>query len=177
MPGSNPAAREPSPAGAPISRNERAAPADRNPVATDTHRVQSGDTFASLAKNYYGNERYARFLKESNPQLAASESLSPGAVVRIPATPKDAASDPSPTSPSGGKLASPATPSAGAPAAAAKHAGKTYQVRTGDSFYSIARSVLGDSKRWKELYELNRKVVRDDPKSLRPGQVLTLPER
>ena len=76
----------------------------------------------------------------------------------------------------GGKSASLATPTSAGPTAA-KLGGKTYQVRTGDSFYRIARTVLGDSKRWKELYELNRKVVRDDPKTLRPGQVLTLPER
>ena len=174
-PASNPAALNPAGAGAP--RTERPVPADRNLVATDTHRVQSGDTFASLAKNYYGNERYARFLKESNPQLGASENLSPGSVVRIPATPKDVAPDPTTSSSNGGKLSSPATPSAGAPAVGGTRGGKTYQVRTGDSFYSIARSTLGDSKRWKELYELNRTVVRDDPKSLRPGQVLTLPEK
>lgn len=175
--GSYPAAREPSSSVPGSMRTVRPNSNDRSAVATDTHRVQPGDTFASLAKNYYGSESYARFLKESNPQLAGSGILSPGSVVNIPATPKETASDPNATPSKGSKLASPVTPATGASPGAVKQSGKTYQVRTGDSFYSIARSALGDSKRWKELYEMNRKVVRDDPKSLRPGQVLTLPER
>lgn len=150
---------------------------DRVGIAVDTHRVQPGDTLAALAKTYYGNERYARFLKESNPQSASAEPLTPGTVIRIPANPTDTAPDRSAARVGAAPLASPVTAPTSRADSSGKSAGKTYQVRTGDSFYSIARTVLGDSKRWKDLYELNRKAVRDDPKNLRPGQVLTLPER
>jgi nucleoid-associated protein YgaU len=52
---------------------------------------------------------------------------------------------------------------------------RTYRVQSGDSFYAIARDVLGDADRWKELLELNSSLVDGDPVKLRPGQVLRLP--
>jgi nucleoid-associated protein YgaU len=52
---------------------------------------------------------------------------------------------------------------------------RTYVVKAGDTFYDIAREVLGSASRWKELFELNRDLVHGDPKRLRAGQVLTLP--
>ncbi len=52
---------------------------------------------------------------------------------------------------------------------------RTYQVKTGDSFYGIARDVLGDANRWNELLALNREKVDSNPNRLRVGQVLVLP--
>jgi len=54
---------------------------------------------------------------------------------------------------------------------------RTYRVKAGDSFYSIARDVLGDPKRWQELLELNRDAVGGDPTHLQIGQALVLPEQ
>ena len=51
----------------------------------------------------------------------------------------------------------------------------TVTVRGGDTLGGIARRVLGDSRRWKELHELNRGVIGDDPARLRIGQVLRMP--
>jgi nucleoid-associated protein YgaU len=48
-------------------------------------------------------------------------------------------------------------------------------VRAGDSFYSIARDVLGDASRWRELLELNSALVDGEPTNLRVGQVVQLP--
>ena len=50
----------------------------------------------------------------------------------------------------------------------------TYTVARGDCLYSIARNVLGDEKRWKELYDLNSSSIKD-PSLIHAGQVLTLP--
>ncbi|MDX2036240.1 MAG: LysM peptidoglycan-binding domain-containing protein [Isosphaeraceae bacterium] len=50
----------------------------------------------------------------------------------------------------------------------------TYRVRTDDTLRSIARDVLGDSRRDRELLELNRALI-SDPRRLTPGQVLVLP--
>ncbi|UCE58343.1 MAG: LysM peptidoglycan-binding domain-containing protein [Phycisphaerales bacterium] len=52
---------------------------------------------------------------------------------------------------------------------------RTYTVKPGDSFYAIARTVLGDASRWKHLFALNRDLVGGDPKKLQVGQVLALP--
>ncbi len=59
----------------------------RGEVAVDTHRVQRGDTFSSLAERYYGSAKFARFLVENNPQLAGPDQLRVGAIVRIPPRP------------------------------------------------------------------------------------------
>lgn len=141
-------------------------------AAVDTHRAQAGDTMTSLAERYYGDPALAGFLASSNPQLQEPTRLQPGQIVKIPPRPKDerrAGQTPvqtPPTSPAktppGGVAKTPAT-------------AKTYTVKPGDSFYKIARDHLGSAARWKELHELNKQLVGNDPTRLKPGQVLTLP--
>ena len=50
-----------------------------------------------------------------------------------------------------------------------------YKVRRYDTLRSIARDILGDSRRADELYDINRDVIAD-PTRLVPGQLLELPE-
>jgi nucleoid-associated protein YgaU len=52
---------------------------------------------------------------------------------------------------------------------------RNYQVKAGDSFYKIAKEQLGDSSRWKELFQLNKDRVGGDPTNLRVGQTVILP--
>lgn len=52
---------------------------------------------------------------------------------------------------------------------------KTYKVKKGDCLYNIAKSQLGDSSRWKEIYNLNKSVIGGNPNLIYPGQVFTLP--
>ena len=49
-----------------------------------------------------------------------------------------------------------------------------YTVRRGDSFSLLAKARLGDAKRWKELFDLNRDRI-DDPNMLSIGAVIRLP--
>jgi nucleoid-associated protein YgaU len=51
---------------------------------------------------------------------------------------------------------------------------KTYKVKKGDTLSGIAKSKLGDAKRWPELFVLNRARIRHRDR-LTVGQVLTLP--
>ena len=129
-------------------------------AAVETHRVQAGDTMSSLSERYYGSVKYMRFLIDSNPQVADPDKLTIGMSLKIPAKP---ASGAVPTTASGTK-ARPADP-----------ARRTYKVQPGDTFYEIARSQLGSSSRWQELFELNKEIVHGDPKRLHVGQVLVLP--
>ncbi len=51
---------------------------------------------------------------------------------------------------------------------------RTYTVKSGDSLSSIAKKQLGDANRWREIFLLNRAIIRD-PDRIFAGQVLALP--
>jgi len=53
---------------------------------------------------------------------------------------------------------------------------RTYTVRPGDSLSKIAKSLLGDAKKWRVLYEANKEVVGSNPDLIQPGQVLKIPK-
>lgn len=123
-------------------------------VAVDTHKVQQGDTVASLAKMYYGDEKHTAFLMASNPQILDARRLRVGMSIKLPSIDDGlTGSDEKQQS-----------------------ASNTYQVQPGDTFYGIARDKLGDSSRWQELFDLNKSLVHGDPTRLRPGQVIDLPK-
>jgi phospholipase C len=67
---------------------------------------------------------------------------------------------------------------AGSPAASAAENVPTvpvfYTVQPGDSLSSIAKARLGSVDRWRELYQLNRSVIGNNPNHLVVGEVLTL---
>jgi len=139
----------------------------RHAAAPETHKVQPGDSLATLAQTYYGGSKYAKFLADSNPQIADPAKLTPGTTVKIPALPPDIDA----------KLSAANNAKPSKAAVTTNAAGKrTYKVQPGDSFYRIAKSQLGDANRWKELFNLNKTVVHNDPTQLQVGQTLVLPE-
>jgi nucleoid-associated protein YgaU len=142
-------------------------------VAVDLHRVQAGDTFSSLALRYYGSVRHAELLIDSNPHVRDPGRMAIGTVIKIPPlSPQEKVST--------GTGATPATTGTGGKAATGGTGGtagaRTYRVKPGDTFYAIARDVLGDASRWKSLFELNKELVHGDPKRLQIGQVIRLPK-
>jgi nucleoid-associated protein YgaU len=151
---------------APASRQAgRPAVADAPTAAVDLHRVQPGDTFSSLAEIYYGDAKHAQFLLDSNPQIGDATRLEVGAEIKIP--PLSATAQASSTDARVVKTASPAQRSSNR---------RTYTVKAGDTFYGIARDVLGDASRWKELLAMNEALVKGDPTRLQVAQVIVLPE-
>lgn len=58
-----------------------------------------------------------------------------------------------------------------APAAAER----TYTVQDDDWLIKIAGEQLGDEDRWREIYELNRELIGENPDLIYPGQVFRLP--
>jgi nucleoid-associated protein YgaU len=163
-PGSPIVATKPQPSGAPSETK-----LDLDKAAVDTHRVQPGDSLASLAQTYYGNAKYASFLADSNPGISDPAKLALGATIKIPPLPLDIDARMA--------NAAPARVREGILAPAASATGKrTYKVKTGDSFYRIAKEQLGNAERWKELLALNKALVHGDPTQLQPGQTLVLPD-
>ena len=53
---------------------------------------------------------------------------------------------------------------------------RTYTVVAGDSMSKIAKKLLGDSNRWKEIHQLNADTVKN-PNLIHPGQVLKIPDK
>lgn len=134
---------------------------DTSKAAVDVHRVQPGDTFATLAQMYYGSPKYASFLMKANPAITDPTRLRAGTTLRIPPLAEDsrrAARD---------RKSLPRTTTRGG--------ARTYTVKRGDSFYKIARDQLGDANRWRELLQLNSALVHGDPKRLQIGHVIVLP--
>lgn len=52
--------------------------------------------------------------------------------------------------------------------------GGTYKIRKGDTLKNIARQKLGDSRRWAEIWKLNKKKIRD-PDKLKVGIEIRIP--
>lgn len=53
---------------------------------------------------------------------------------------------------------------------------KIYVVKSGDSLSRIAKTELGDSARYGEIYKLNEKLIGRDANLIRPGQKLVMPK-
>lgn len=53
--------------------------------------------------------------------------------------------------------------------------GRTYTVVSGDNLSKIAKKLLGDASRWREIHELNKVAIKN-PDLIHPGQVLNIPD-
>ena len=126
------------------------------------HTVAAGDTLSEIADLYYGRAGRFGVILEANPHLEGPHALKIGAIITIPAPPDPVSAKAARTT------ARPSRPPSHA-------AATTYRVRRGDSFYSIARAHYGSGLRWTEVFELNKELVKNDPKRLRPGMVIRLP--
>ena len=52
---------------------------------------------------------------------------------------------------------------------------RTYTVVAGDNLSKIAKKLLGNAGRWREIHELNKDVIKN-PDLIHPGQVLKIPD-
>lgn len=138
----------------------------------ETHTVRAGDTLQSLAKAYYGDQRYVKVLQDANPQVTNGASLAVGGVINIP----DAPDGPPPTDAQASTAGAAKTANATQPPAG-DATGRTHKVVNGDTLYEIAQSTLSQGSRWKEIYELNKDRIGKDPAALKVGQVLKLPAK
>ena len=49
-----------------------------------------------------------------------------------------------------------------------------YQIKRGDTLFSIAKAQLGDAKRWEAIVKVNPGL---DPKALKVGTIIKLPKK
>jgi len=53
---------------------------------------------------------------------------------------------------------------------------RTHTVVRGDNLYNITRTKTGNPQNWRELYELNKVTIGNNPNLIFPGQILNIPE-
>jgi nucleoid-associated protein YgaU len=147
-----------------------------SPGAPRTHVIKTGETFTSIARSVYGDGRYYLQILKANPGLEPS-ALKPGTRINLP----DLAQVSSGESRTPGRTSRNARGGEGAGATAAGAPSidrKTqYKVESGDSLYKIAEKLYGDGTRMDALYEANKQAIGPDPRKLKLGMVLKLPEQ
>lgn len=142
------------------------------------HKIAAGDTLAAISQKYLGDARRVSEILAANPQIRDPRRLKIGDLIVIPVAAEPDGSGTATAAPPRGDPAGTADNTKGRslseqpPAAPAR----TYQVKEGDTFYGIAKVLYGDGTRWHEIYAMNKAELKNDPKRLRPGMVLNLPE-
>lgn len=112
-----------------------------------THTVAKGETLGDISATHYGTTKHWRKIVEANPGLDPAR-LKIGQVIQIPAVETAAAA----VTPGGAD---------------------TYTVKKGESYYTIAKKMLGSSSRWREIERLNSIPAEE----LRAGAVIKLPAK
>jgi nucleoid-associated protein YgaU len=134
-----------------------------------TYVIGKGDTLASIAQREYGSKALAQKVYEHNRAVIGKpNAMKIGTRIELP--PIEVLT--------GQPKAEPVQPSLPEPASvvdAQQPTGRRYTVKPGDNLGSIAKSQLGSTKRWQDLLAANSKVLRD-PKQLKPGMTLVIPE-
>lgn len=148
----------------------------KSAVAGAKYVVLAGDTLYAIAGKHYGKRggKFVRAIVEANRDtLPDPNKLRVGVVLVLPkmdVKAKVAAS--SVNAPAGG--------GSGATTATKTTANKLrefewYQVRKGDRYASIAREKLGDARRWRELFEMNKDKF-PNPDRIRDGVLIKIPK-
>lgn len=152
----------------PAASNERSARTvtpDRRTAATRRHTIARNDTLEGIALRYFNDRRRVDDIMRANPGIDPRRLKIGDEIILPAAAPTQTAAD---DTVAGNRSTATDRAERTAPA-------KTHTVREDESFYSIAQARLGSGARWRELFELNRALVKDDPRRLRPGMVLQLP--
>jgi len=146
-----------------------AAPADVKasaPVAGGTHVVRSGETFSSIAQAAYGSAAYYPALLRANPNVNPN-NLKLGTTITLPQLAEVKATAERPTSPVAASVAQDVK----------IDTTRQYKVQSGDSLYKISLKLYGKSTYVDRIYDANKQSIGADPKKLKLGMILELPEK
>ena len=114
-----------------------------NTGSASTYTVNAGDTLWDIAQSQLGNgSRYKEIMTLNG---LTSDIIQPGQVLKLPV---------------------------GGASNAGSDTTKTYTVKTGDTLWDIAQTLLGNGARYKEIVSLNNL----HSSIIYPGQVLKIPE-
>lgn len=150
------------------------------PAAERWHIVVANDSLFALSKKYYGDGKHWKKLAEANKgRMGDNNTLRPGVRLLIPdaaaiglagATPAAVPAKPVAAKPE----TKPQTKAETKSATPTTTAGRTYEVKKGDTLGEISMRELGTSKRAGEIITLNNLK---DANSIRVGQKLKMPAK
>jgi len=151
------------------------------------HYVKEDETLWGLAERYYGSGGEWRTIVEANPgRIPENHRVRAGVRLVIPNKASvmqhqrltDAVDIGEPTRDTSATTRITRTPRRSAPStdrqALASSDVRSIVVKPHDTLSSLAGRYLGDEKRWRELYEFNKRTI-DDPDVLPAGVKLVLP--
>ncbi|HID62576.1 MAG TPA: LysM domain-containing protein [Anaerolineae bacterium] len=124
----------------------------KSPATSEKYKVQSGDTLMGISRKLFnGDPQYWDEIADLN-DIKAPYTIYPGQELKLPKKGKE-------------------TVQASAQSQASTP--KTYTVQSGDCLMGIARELLGDPHRWREIADLNGI---GPPYTIYPGRELKVPE-
>ncbi len=130
------------------------------------HYVKPGETLWEIADRYLNDGSQWKQIAAANAaQVDRNNNVAAGARLVIPSGAALAQA----TQPGGSAGAIDITPRGG-------QVPTLYTVKAGDSLYKIAQTTLGDGKRFREIYELNRDQMKNE-NTLKQGMKLKVPAR
>jgi nucleoid-associated protein YgaU len=179
----------------PLSRRRiPSTPAQPRP---NTYLVKEGDSLYTIAVRTMGKGYYWKRIQKANPALIEDPNLlRPGMKLKIPSSPTPTDATRRVVRPSTSRQILPGTTRVADTAnssvqvhtatrspltlrtsrtlTATTTLARTYKVQPGDSLTKIADSVLKSTKRWREIYDLNRDKL-SSPNHVTVGMVLKMP--
>lgn len=129
-----------------------------------THRVQTGETYVSIAKMIYGSTRYTSTIEKANPGIDPRR-LKPGMNINLP-DPQQVKSE-----------SAEGSAQTASSRQEAKLGANEYRVVSGDTLERISRKQFGTSTLQDEIYRLNESTIGSDRNRLKINTVLKMPEK
>jgi LysM repeat protein len=121
-----------------------------------TYTVEAGDTFASIAVAFYGEERAWFDIAQANPSVDPKR-LQVGQSIVLPNRDPDVREREEVRPPAPGN-------------------DESYTVRPGDNLSKIAVRFYGDAEQWELIYARNRQLIGPRPDALKVGMELVIPQ-